>query len=211
MSNKYYPVIVFEDFFHVSAQDKSLMTAEMLQAKQRDFGNNPWTGSAKILEDETGNFQKIYNKFYDTCLEIFGDLDVSGDGDSRRDCLTDCWCFGINNSYFNFDPHIHENCTINGVYYHNIPLLSEGHEKNDLWGSIWFSKFVDGRPTLWEYYKPKEGVMIIFPGDLHHDPFYVPTLEYRLVFNTEFRCTSKLSWADFHKYNIKKLLKEKKG
>jgi len=152
--------------------------------------DDDWTTSNAIENDPNNLFDDLYQLFWDQAEEMFGKL-TPKKKNSRQ-----VYGYTISNRYWGFNPHIHK-CTINAVYYLNIPPSD-----NELWGSLWLNEDPD-QAKPWDYVVPEEGTLVIMPGDLWHDPFYVPTKEHRVALNMEIKCKEEIPDEWYHDWNLR--------
>ena len=170
------PVIILHDFAKIGESDKKLMIDDVLSSRRKHLirDSSAYKSNNPIEIDQTGLFSTLYKKFTEKSENLFGKLNYEPDNSDK------CWAFC---------PHVHD-CTINSVYYLNVPKFND-HEC----GPIMFSD--DPNSGRWEFYQPKNDDLIIFPGDLHHDPNFVPTNEWRISVNMEIRCKNNIKWSAY--------------
>ena len=194
-SNANLPYIVIKDFWLPSIDEKKKMMDHVFQQRyeyrdQSDVPPDDWTTSTTLDPDEDDLFGQLHDKFMDKCTEIFGPLKT------KKKHARECYGYTISNRYWGFNPHQHE-CEINAVYYLNIPKSD-----NPLWGSLWMTEDWDGEtPKPWDYFCPDEGDLILMPGWLWHDPFYVPTKEHRVAINMEAHVKRYPDAEEYHEWN----------
>ena len=194
------PHIVIKDFHYFTPEEKKVMIKDIEIAKldrrleEDDWDaddwddHNSWTTSGLVKKDSQGHFATLYDKFEKRCKDIFGDIPTKKSNDRR--------CFGLtrNRDFFNFDPHTHDCCEINAVYYLNIPPSD-----NPLWGSFWMTEDIE-MPSPWDYVIPEEGMLILMPSWVYHDPWYVPTKEQRVSINMELQLEEEPDVDIYHQY-----------
>ena len=174
------PVIILHDVAKIGESDKKLTIDDVLSSRRQHLirDSNAYTSNNPIEIDQTGLFSVLYSKFTEKAEELFGKLNYESHNSEQ------CWAFCTNNQYWAFNPHIHQ-CKINSVYYLNVPKHN-GHEC----GPIMFTD--DPESGRWESYQPKNDDLLIFPGDLYHDPNFVPTDEWRISVNMEICCRNDI-------------------
>ena len=179
------PMIILHDFAKIGEQDKQIMIDDIFSSRENHLLQDPnaYKSNIPVESDQTGLFNILYKKFIEKSENIFGKLHLSSNNSNQ------CWAFCTNNEYWSFNPHIHD-CKINSVYYLNVPK----YNGNDC-GPIMFSD--NPESGKWQFYQPKNDDLIIFPGDLYHDPNFVPTKEWRVSINMEIRCKNDIKWSAY--------------
>ena len=180
------PVIVIHDFMKFSKEEIEIMKEDALFSYEKalDDDQNAYKTNVRLIRDRSENFFKLYQKFLKKSEEFFGKLSLIEENS------TACHCLFQNCDFWDFNPHIHDNCDINSVYYLKVP------QKNRKYcGPIVFSK--DPNSEKWEQYQPRPDDMLIFPGDLWHDPLFTEVSEWRISVNMEIQCENPPTWSDY--------------
>ena len=124
------------------------------------------------LDKKYGFINTIYEKFLQESIKLFGGLVL----DSTN--IKDGWAYINNKEFYKNGIHNHLNsCTINSVYYLNVPDKTTG--------SI---NFFNGEYDIIYTHHPKEKELIIFPNYMLHEPCQSMTDEYRIAVNLEIKC-----------------------
>ena len=55
-------------------------------------------------------------------------------------------------------------------------------------------------PSPWDYVIPEEGMLILMPSWVYHDPWYVPTKEQRVSINMELQLEEEPDVDIYHQY-----------
>ena len=189
------PYIVIEDFWHPTEEQKQKMikhvNAERYENRCRDdIHDTDWTTSTQLEDDEDGLFGDLHDMFMDKVEEIFGKYKL------RKSHIGKCFGYTSSNRFWHFDPHQHI-CEVNAVYYLNLPKTD-----NELWGALMLNEdpWSDiAKP--WDYIIPKEGMLVLMPGWLWHDPLYVPTKEHRISINMEAYLKRYPEAEEYHEWN----------
>jgi len=186
------PVIVIHEFMKFSEEEIEIMREDALFSYEEALNADPdaYKTNVSLIRDRSENFSKIYQKFLEKSEEFFGELSL------LEENSTSCHCFFQNSDFWDFNPHIHDNCDINSVYYLKVPRKNRKY-----CGPIMFTNDPNGGE--WEQYQPKPDDMIIFPGDLWHDPLFTESSEWRISVNMEIQCENKISWSDYDINNTK--------
>lgn len=176
------PVIIVNNFGNFSEDETKIMIDDALFSRNEAlrFDRDSFKTNTNIIRDRSKNFKKVYEKFVTKSREIFQNVELTAQNSQA------CHCFCQNNEYWDFNPHIHENCDINAVYYLKVPENS---------GPIVFTD--DIQNGQWEQYQPKEDDLIIFPGDLWHDPLFTSSKEWRISVNMEIQCHNPPRWSQY--------------
>ena len=189
------PYIVIEDFWHPTEQQKQKMiahvNAERLEKRSADdVEDNAWTTSTWLAEDEDDLFRQLHEMFLDQIEECFGKYQL------RKKHRKGCFGYTSSNRYWAFDPHQHP-CEVNAVYYLNLPKTD-----NELWGALMLCEDPNSnQPKPWDYIIPKEGMLVLMPGWLWHDPLYVPSKEHRISINLEAYLKRYPDAEEYHEWN----------
>ena len=191
------PYIVIEDFWHPTEEQKQKMiahvNAERLEKRSGDdVEDNAWTTSTWLEEDEDDLFGQLHDMFLDQVEECFGEYQL------RKKHRRGCFGYTSSNRFWNFDPHQHP-CEVNAVYYLNLPKTD-----NELWGALMLCEDPNSEhPKPWDYIIPKEGMLVLMPGWLWHDPLYVPTKEHRISINLEAYLKRYPQDEEYHEWNLR--------
>lgn len=180
------PVIVIHEFMKFSEEEIEIMREDALFSYEGALNDDPdaYKTNVKLIRDRSENFSKLYQKFLEKSEEFFGELSLIEENS------TACHCLFQNCDYWDFNPHIHDNCDINSVYYLRVP-----RKNRQYCGPIMFSH--DPNSEEWEQYQPKPDDMLIFPGDLWHDPLFTGVSEWRISVNMEIQCENPPTWSDY--------------
>lgn len=149
--------------------NKERMVQCILSQKDLDITNYHGGYTFEVM-DPYHDFGKLYSKFLSIASDIFGPFNHS--------TLQKHWCWAnvYNCDSFVTNMHNHETtCTINGVFYLNIPKDCESTE-----GGIKF--LINGEEEL---YLPDELELIIMPNCQEHSPQYHSSTDYRIAINME--------------------------
>jgi hypothetical protein len=114
-------------------------------------------------------FDELYSFFKNCVFEIFGSLTL------KEENKTTIFA-NISDKFSHNSKHDHKrSATINSVFYFSQPD-AEG-------GEIEF--FLKNGTTI--KHKPKQGELVVFPGDLEHLPYVSQSDDYRIALNMEMR------------------------
>lgn len=162
------PVYLLENFHVVSDENKSNYIKVALNNRFKT--NLPaQTYSYMIFEDQTKFYKHLYYKFYSTCKTYFSFTPLPSNIDS-------VWAYVSNSNDYASVFHDHKNtCTINSVYYLNVPDANSG--------DIEF--MLDGG-KIYKYH-PNNFDLIIFPDYLMHKPNQSMSDEWRVAINMEIK------------------------
>lgn len=118
----------------------------------------------------------IYSNFCDQIYNIFKDLTkVKINKNISKKSSHNCWANLTNSNFFIGNIHDHSNTAhVNCVYYFNMPDGNGGE-----------LDFFDDNDNVMFTFLPKQGDMIIFPGNLKHKNRYINSNEFRISINME--------------------------
>ena len=194
-SNANLPYIVIKDFWLPTIEEKKKMVEHVheerrLYRESNHCDKDDWTTSTTMVNDEDDLFGSLHDMFMEQVEECFGPYET------KKKHRRECYGYTISNRYWGFNPHQHK-CEVNAVYYLNIP-----ESDNPLWGSLWLTEDWEAdKPMPWDYIIPEEGMLVLMPGWLWHDPFYVPTKEHRIAINMEARLKRYPDAEEYHEWN----------
>lgn len=167
------PIISVKNFHTISENIKEQLIPHLFHYKKLHDETPSKQGPATSIcveYDSNGVLKDLYKKFHDVCLDIFGKFSLSEKNNNRICSLI------TNNSYWKFTPHHHiETCTLNGVYYLNIPKINGKYDGKLM--ILWNNK--------WNSYQPEPNELIIMPNFLVHDVSRHGSEEWRISINME--------------------------
>lgn len=139
-------------------------------------------GHSFALQDTRNqDFDGLYNVFLDHCYDLFPSLELKPNN-SRQ-----AWAYVSNCDDYRSNIHNHSRtCTINGVFYLNVPRNRDYRDSS--------ISFYDAEKSEIFTYKPVTGDLIIFPHYLLHNPNPNSSPEYRIAINMEVQ--SNDVWAN---------------
>lgn len=180
-----FPVIIIHNFMNFSEEDRLIMQADALHARSEGLkeSDTAYTSNNVVTRDLSGGYSELYSRFLEKSEEIFGELNLTEENS------TDCHALCQNCEFWDFNPHIHDNCDINSVYYLKIPKE---------YGSIMVTD--DTNSGIWEEIRPIQDDLIIFPADLWHDPLFTSTVDWRISVNMEILCHDAPTWEEYYEY-----------
>lgn len=181
------PIIVIHNFMKFSENEMKIMSDDCIFSRNEalKYDKDSYTTNTPVTRDTTGNFSKLYDHFFKKSEKIFKKIDL------LEENSTTCHCLCQNNEFWQFHPHIHTRCDINSVYYLKIPKKSGRY-----CAPIVFSE--DPSSGKWEQFQPVPDDLIIFPGNLWHDPLFNSTDDWRISINMEIQCKNPPTWSDFN-------------
>jgi hypothetical protein len=141
----------------------------------KDFTNQKFTyaGGKNILLNIDN---PIYSNFCTQIYTIFKDLtNAKITKKISKESSNNCWANITNTNFFLGNIHDHSNTAhVNCVYYFNIPDGNGGE----------LDFFDDNNNNMFTFL-PKQGDMIIFPGNLKHKNRYIDSDKFRISINME--------------------------
>jgi hypothetical protein len=143
-----------------------------------------------LNEDQYRGFTNHLTEFFiNSSKEIFGDFNVNSGGR--------CYAYVSNTKEYHPKNRIHDHtktCSINGVYYLNVPSSQSG-----------MISFYDGDDREVYTYQPETFDLLIMPNFTKHYPHKSLTEEYRISINIEIFVNN---WSEhyllWHKNNFTK-------
>lgn len=173
-----FPIFLIKNFLVVQEDSKKKLKSIILDNMNLHYNVKKKNGYNFALIKDSNFFINVYNKFYDTCNKIFGELNPIEDYVGCHSYVTDHQGFGIDKMH----NHL-ETSTISACYYLNIPkkcVLDQG--------SISFFSWEEKKEII---YRPSTFDLIIFPNYLDHKINYSPHQEERITITMEIMCEEK--------------------
>ena len=126
------------------------------------------------IQDTFGDFKILYNFFFNTVVNLFGDVELSPIH------KTWCWANVYNKDSFKTNAHNHiKTSSINAIYYLKMP-----HDINDSEGGL--NLYHPNSHVM--QFQPDEGDLLIMPNNTVHEPLFHSSSDYRIAINMEM-CT----------------------
>jgi hypothetical protein len=123
------------------------------------------------IQDTVGDFKILYNFFFNTVINIFGNVKLSPIH------KTWCWANVYNKDSFKTNAHNHiKTSSINGIYYLKMP-----HDISDTEGGL--NLYTDKLEVL--QFQPDECDLVIMPNNIVHEPLFHSSINYRIAINME--------------------------
>ena len=166
------PVYIMHPRFEVNYD--SMISSVMQQNQNTSLAKGVHNFS--IVDNDASDFDKLYGDFLDVCFGIFPNMQISPLNSRQTSAYV------ISKDHYHSVTHNHINtAVINGVFY-----LSTTHSTDYRDGSISF--YLDDRTTEIFCYRPRQGDLIIFPGDLYHNINPTQGSGVRISINLEIQC-----------------------
>lgn len=131
------------------------------------------------IQDNFGDFEILYNFFFNTVINLFGNVTLSP--------IHKAWCWAnvYNKDSFKTNAHNHINTSsVNAIYYLKMPNDITSNEGGlNLYPSN--SKVIRFQPT--------EGDLLIMPNYAVHEPLFHNSIDYRIAINMEMCIESDVS------------------
>ena len=135
------------------------------------------------VQDQFGDFELLYNFFFNTVINLFGNVKLSP--------IHKAWCwanvYNKDNFKTNAHNHIHTS-SVNGIYYLKMPDDIDSDE-GGLNLHLSDSKVIQ--------FQPDEGDLLIMPNYAVHEPLFHSGSDYRIAVNMEICIDSHIN--DYYK------------
>lgn len=165
--NPFFPQVL-ETQLLLSPSVKSRMIDTVLS--QKDTANYHG-GYTFHVQDSVGDFKTLYNFFFNTVINLFGDVKLSPIH------KTWCWANVYNKESFKTNAHNHiKTSSINSVYYLKMPKDISDDEGG-------FNLYPPGSEPI--RFQPDEGDLLIMPNYTIHEPLFHSSMDYRISINME--------------------------
>lgn len=165
--NPFFPQVL-ETQLLLSPSVKSRMIDTVLS--QKDTANYHG-GYTFHVQDSFGDFKTLYSFFFNTVINIFGDVKLSPTH------KTWCWANVYNKESFKTNAHNHiKTSSINSVYYLKMPK-DVGDDEGGL------NLYPPGSEPI--QFQPDEGDLLIMPNNTVHEPLFHSGIDYRIAINME--------------------------
>ena len=123
------------------------------------------------VKDQHGDFKILYNFFFNTVINLFGNVKLSPTH------KTWCWANVYNKESFRTNAHNHiKTSSINSVYYLKMP-----RDVGDNEGGL--NLYPPGLEPI--QFQPDEGDLLIMPNNTVHEPLLHNSMDYRISVNME--------------------------
>ena len=123
------------------------------------------------IRDTVGDFKILYNFFFNTVINIFGNVKLSPIH------KTWCWANVYNKDSFKTNAHNHiKTSSINAIYYLKMPQDIVSNE-----GGL--NLYTPNLGVL--QFQPDEGDLLIMPNNIVHEPLFHSSIDYRIAINME--------------------------
>lgn len=123
------------------------------------------------VNDQHGDFKILYNFFFNTVINLFGNVKLSPTH------KTWCWANVYNKESFKTNAHNHiKTSSINSVYYLKMP-----RDVSDDEGGL--NLYPPGSEPI--QFQPDEGDLLIMPNNTIHEPLLHNSMDYRISINME--------------------------
>jgi hypothetical protein len=159
---------VLETQFLLAPSVKTRMIDTVLS--QKDTANYHG-GYTFHVQDSFGDFKILYNFFFNTVINLFGNVKLSPTH------KTWCWANVYNKESFRTNAHNHiKTSSINSVYYLKMPK-DVGDDEGGL------NLYPPGLEPI--QFQPDEGDLLIMPNNTVHEPLLHNSMDYRISVNME--------------------------
>jgi hypothetical protein len=166
---------VLETQFLLAPSVKTRMIDTVLS--QKDTANYHG-GYTFHVQDSFGDFKTLYSFFFNTVINIFGDVKLSPVNKRW------CWANVYNKDTFKTNAHNHiKTSSINAIYYLKIPKDISCDE-----GGL--NLYPPGLEPI--QFQPDEGDLLIMPNNTIHEPLFHSSIDYRIAINMEMCIESKV-------------------
>ena len=159
---------ILETTYTVDVATRSRMINTVLS--QKDTANYHG-GYTFHVQDQFGDFERLYDFFFNTVINLFGNVKLSP--------IHKAWCWAnvYNKDSFKTNAHNHiHTSSINGIYYLKMPNdISSDEGGLNLYLSD--SKVIQ--------FQPDEGDLLIMPNYAVHEPLFHSSTDYRIAINME--------------------------
>jgi hypothetical protein len=137
---------------------------------QKDTANY-YGGYTFHVQDSFGDFKTLYSFFFNTVINIFGDVKLSPVNKRW------CWANVYNKDSFKTNAHNHiKTSSINAIYYLKMPQGISDSE-----GGL--NLYTDKSEVI--QFQPEEGDLLIMPNNTVHEPLFHSSIDYRIAINME--------------------------
>ena len=165
--NPFFPQVL-ETQFLLTPAVKTRMIDTVLS--QKDTANYHG-GYTFHVQDSFGDFQTLYSFFFNTVVNIFGDVKLSPVNKRW------CWANVYNRDTFKTNAHDHiKTSSINAIYYLKMP--------NDINSNEGGLKLHPPNSEVIQF-QPDEGDLLIMPNNTVHEPLFHSSIDYRIAINME--------------------------